>query len=77
VSWSARKQPTVSRSSTEAEYNAIANVIVEIMWVQTLLNELGIPHPPVASLWCDNLGAYQQIQCFMLEQSILKWIIIL
>jgi hypothetical protein len=57
VSWSARKQPTVSRSSTEAEYNAIANVIVEIMWVQTLLNELGIPHPLVASLWCDNLGA--------------------
>jgi hypothetical protein len=57
VSWSARKQPTVSRSSTEVEYNAIANVIVEIMWVQTLLNELGIPHPPVASLWCDNLGA--------------------
>jgi hypothetical protein len=22
-----------------------------------LLNELGIPHPLVASLWCDNLGA--------------------
>jgi hypothetical protein len=33
VSWSARKQPTVSRSSIEAEYKAIANVIAEIMWV--------------------------------------------
>jgi hypothetical protein len=27
------------------------------MWLQTLLVELGIPHQPTASLWCDNLGA--------------------
>jgi hypothetical protein len=27
------------------------------MWVQTLLNELGILQPRVASLWYDNLGA--------------------
>jgi hypothetical protein len=33
VSWSARKQPTVSRSSTEAKYKAIANVTAEIMWI--------------------------------------------
>jgi hypothetical protein len=50
VSWSTRKQPTVSRSSIEADYRVIANVTAEIMWVQTLLNELGIPHPSVASL---------------------------
>jgi hypothetical protein len=55
VSWSARKQPTVSRSSTEAEYKVIANVTAEIMCIQTLLDELGIPHPPTASVWCDNL----------------------
>jgi hypothetical protein len=57
VSWSARKQLTVSQSSTEAEYKAIANAIAEIMWIQTLLQELGVPHPSAASLWCDNLGA--------------------
>jgi hypothetical protein len=57
VSWSARKQPTGSRSSIEAEYKVIANVATEIMWIQTLLDELVIPHPPTVSVWCDNLGA--------------------
>jgi hypothetical protein len=57
VSWSAKKQLTVSRSSTEVEYKAIANATAEIMWIQTLLQELGVPHPSAASLWCDNLGA--------------------
>jgi hypothetical protein len=57
VSWSAHKQPTVSRSSTEAEYKVIANGTAEIMWIQILLQELGIQHPSVASLWCDNLDA--------------------
>jgi histone deacetylase 1/2 len=57
VSWTARKQATVSRSSTEAEYKALANATTELMWVQKLLTELRIPHPPAARLWCDNLGA--------------------
>ena len=57
VSWSARKQPTVSRSSTEAEYKAIANATAELMWIQSLLKELKISCPPKASIWCDNIGA--------------------
>jgi histone deacetylase 1/2 len=57
ISWSARKQAIVSRSSTEAEYKALANATAELMWVQKLRQELGVPHPPAARLWCDNLGA--------------------
>lgn len=57
VSWSARKQPTVSRSSTEAEYKAVANATAEIIWIQSVLGELGIPQSRVPCLWCDNLGA--------------------
>lgn len=57
VSWSARKQATVSRSSTEAEYKAVADTTAEVMWIQTLLYEIGIPAPKAAKLWCDNIGA--------------------
>jgi histone deacetylase 1/2 len=57
ISWSARKQPTVSRSSTEAEYKALANATAELMWIQQLLSELRIPHQSVGRLWCDNIGA--------------------
>jgi hypothetical protein len=42
VSWSARKQPMISRSSTEAEYKAIANATTEIMWIQTYLVKLNL-----------------------------------
>jgi histone deacetylase 1/2 len=41
ISWSARKQPTVSRSSTEAEYKSLANATAEVIWVEALLKELG------------------------------------
>jgi histone deacetylase 1/2 len=57
ISWSARKQATVSRSSTEAEYKALANATAEVIWVQSLLTELGVSQNRVACLWCDNIGA--------------------
>jgi histone deacetylase 1/2 len=57
VAWSSRKQPTVSRSSTEAEYKSVANATAEIMWIQRLLHELGVFLSRAPTLWCDNLGA--------------------
>jgi histone deacetylase 1/2 len=57
VAWSSRKQPTVSRSSTESEYKSLANATAEIMWIQGLLKELGIFLSRAPCLWCDNLGA--------------------
>lgn len=41
VSWSSRKQPTVSLSSTEAEYIALANGMCEGKWLPSLLSKLG------------------------------------
>jgi hypothetical protein len=55
VSWSSRKQNTVSRSSMETEYKALSNATTEIIWVQFVLQELGIKLTRPVVLWCDNL----------------------
>ncbi|XP_019190310.1 PREDICTED: uncharacterized protein LOC109184729 [Ipomoea nil] len=57
VSWTSRKQRTVARSSTEAEYKALADVAAEVVWVQSLLLDLGLHCATTPVLWCDNLGA--------------------
>jgi hypothetical protein len=57
VSWSARKQPTISRSNTRVEYTTLANAIAEIIWMQTLLEELKLTRHAATTLWCDNMGA--------------------
>ena len=57
VSWSSKKQRTVARSSTEAEYRAVATAAAEAMWITNLLNELQIPQSDSPILLCDNIGA--------------------
>ena len=56
ITWSAKKQPTVSQSSTKAKYRAMASAAAELCWIRILLKDLGIflPHPPL--LWCDNVS---------------------
>jgi len=49
VSWSSKRQNTVSRSSAEAEYRAVANGVAEATWLRQLLLELHAP-PQHASL---------------------------
>nr|GEU90477.1 ribonuclease H-like domain-containing protein [Tanacetum cinerariifolium] len=43
LSWSAKRQVTLSRSSAEAEYRGVANIVAETVWIQNLLLELHAP----------------------------------
>ncbi|CAN1266351.1 Retrovirus-related Pol polyprotein from transposon RE2 [Linum perenne] len=57
ISWTSRKQRTVSRSSTEAEYRALATAASKILWLLSLLHEIGWPPSTAPTIWCDNVGA--------------------
>ncbi|KDP32454.1 hypothetical protein JCGZ_13379 [Jatropha curcas] len=57
ISWCAKKQHTVSQSSTEAEYRAMAHTAVELTWLTYLLKDFAIPLTNPSVLFCDNLSA--------------------
>jgi histone deacetylase 1/2 len=57
ISWSSKRQPTVSRSSAEAEYRAVANGVAEASWLRQLLQELCCPLRRATVVYCDNISA--------------------
>ncbi|KAK1628188.1 hypothetical protein QYE76_002503 [Lolium multiflorum] len=57
VSWSSKRQLTVSRSSAEAEYRAVANAVAKCTWLRQLLSELSCPVDKATVVFCDNVSA--------------------
>jgi hypothetical protein len=49
LSWSSKRQPTLSRSSTEAEYRGVANVVSESCWLRNLHK--------ATLVYCDNVSS--------------------
>jgi hypothetical protein len=60
LSWSSKRQTTVSCSSAEAEYRGVANAVAECTWLRQLLSELDCPLSKATIVFCDNVSA-----CYM------------
>jgi hypothetical protein len=57
ISWRSKKQNVVARSTTEAEYRAMAHGVSEGLWLRRLLLELGLFEDEPIMLYCDNKAA--------------------
>jgi hypothetical protein len=57
ITWKSKKQTVVSRSSAEAEYRAMAHTTCEIIWLRSLLRELGVNVSLPMKMHCDNQAA--------------------
>ncbi len=52
-----KKQPVVSRSSTEAEYRSLAIATAEMFWLRMLFHDIQVPLLSTPIIWCDNISA--------------------
>lgn len=57
ISWSSKRQSTLARSSTEAEFRAVASTTTEVQSLKSLLSELGFSSTTTPTIYCDNLSA--------------------
>jgi hypothetical protein len=57
VSWSSKRQTTVSYSSAEYEYRGVANAVAECSWLRQLLGELHYDAPKATVAYCDNVSS--------------------
>ncbi len=57
VAWSSKRQKTVATSTTQAEYNAAASAVSEIIWQKSFLGELGEQVTEPILLACDSDSA--------------------
>lgn len=54
VGWSAKKQPVVTLSTTEAEFIAAANCACQTVWLRRVLEKIELPQSMTSLIYCDN-----------------------
>ncbi|GJU25158.1 ribonuclease H-like domain-containing protein [Tanacetum coccineum] len=73
LSWSSKRQATLSRSSAEAEYRGVANDIAETCWLRNLLRELHTPLSFATLVYCENVSAVY-LSCILVQHQRTKHI---
>ncbi|GJY73100.1 FAR1-related sequence 5-like protein, partial [Tanacetum coccineum] len=59
VTWKSKKQSTLSRSSAEAEYKSMVSATCEVIWLSTLLGDMGVKGLLLVVMYCDNSSTLQ------------------
>jgi hypothetical protein len=59
VSWCSKKQASVTKSTTEAEYVALSQATQEAIWMRQLLSDIGCKSEQPTTLYEDNQGAIE------------------
>lgn len=59
VSWCSKRQSSVSKSSTEAEYIALSVASQEAVWLSRLLKNVGVKQEEPILIYEDNQGAIE------------------
>ncbi|PKU60592.1 Retrovirus-related Pol polyprotein from transposon TNT 1-94 [Dendrobium catenatum] len=57
ISWSVKKQTTVAKSSTEAEYRSLSAAASDVLWLRRFIEELQLPQLSPTIIYCDNTSA--------------------
>jgi hypothetical protein len=57
IAWKTKKQTAVSRSSVEAEFQAMALLTTEVTWLRWLLADFGVSVTTPTPLLSDSTGA--------------------
>ena len=57
VTWRSKKQSIVAQSSTEAEFRAIAQGICEVIWLERMMEDLGISLSQPTEVYSDSKSA--------------------
>ncbi|XP_026439733.1 uncharacterized protein LOC113338554 [Papaver somniferum] len=89
ISWKSKKQPTISLSSAEAEYRALARVTSELQWIHYLFTDLRVSIPKPIPVYCDNQAVVHisenpvfhertkhiEIDCYFVREKVISGLI--